>query len=181
MTNGQGGEPLGYGVVANVSRETAHGEGGLEIRRGLKHFGPGAKLWIAPHRWHYRGNAVVVGRHRGDGRRYVTLVTRLRHLENFRVRPVHSPALLRALAHPEPGFEHDGGLWEPERAEAYAAFHNSHRLEVRTDGPDPIGAMVSDPPPMELVHGGTTYHLAHFNAYYARYSCQPPPVETPTP
>ncbi|MFJ4184790.1 hypothetical protein [Kitasatospora sp. NPDC089509] len=181
MTNEQPGEPLGYGVVANVCRETAHGEGGLEIRQGLKHFGPGAKLWIAPPRWHPRGNAVVVGRHRGGGRRYVTLVTRIRFLENFRVRAVHSPALLRALSHPEPGFEQDGGLWTAEQARAFAAFHTSHRLEVRTDGPDRIDALVSDPPPMELVHQDTVYHLAHFNAYVARYSSQPPPVETPTP
>ncbi|MFD8706453.1 hypothetical protein ACFV1W_28275 [Kitasatospora sp. NPDC059648] len=181
MTNEQTGEPLGYGVVANVARETAHGEGGLEIRQGLKHFGPGVKLWIAPPRWHYRGNAVVVGRHRGNGRRYVTLVTGLRFLENFRARAVHSPALLRALSRPEPGFEQHGGLWALEEAEAYAEFHNTHRLKIRTDGPDRVPGLVSDPPPMELVLQDTTFHLAHFNAYVARYSSQPPPAEVPTP
>ncbi|MFE3505785.1 hypothetical protein [Kitasatospora sp. NPDC059160] len=181
MTKGQDGEPFGYGVVANVSRETAHGVGGLEIRQGLKHFAPGAKVWIAPTRWGVFDEVVVAGRHRGHGRRYVTLATKLRFLENFRVSGVHSPALLRALSRPGPGGDRDGGLWTAEQAEAYAAFNNAHRLEVRTDGPDGIRAWVSDPPPMELVHQDTTYHLAHFNAYYARYSSQPPPVEAPTP
>ncbi|MFD5462030.1 hypothetical protein ACFWIQ_04250 [Kitasatospora sp. NPDC127059] len=181
MTDEQTGEPLGHGVVANVARETAHGEGGPEIRRGLKHFGPGAKLWIAPPRWHPFDDVVVVGRHRGNGRRYVTLVIKVRFLDNFRVRGVYSPALLRALSRPEPGFEQHGGPWTVERAEEYAEFHNTHRLEVRADGSDRVRLLVSDPPPMELVHQGTTFHLAHFNASYARYSTEPPPVETPTP
>jgi hypothetical protein len=33
-------------VVANIADQTAHGEGGLEPRRGVKHFPPGAKVWV---------------------------------------------------------------------------------------------------------------------------------------
>lgn len=37
--------------------------------------------------------------------------------------------------------------------------------------------MVTDPPPAELRRGGQVYYLAHFNAYRAVYSRQPPPAE----
>jgi hypothetical protein len=33
-------------VVANIAEETAHGEGGLELRLVVKHFPPGAKVWV---------------------------------------------------------------------------------------------------------------------------------------
>ena len=35
-------------VVANVAEETAHGEGGLDIHQGLRHFAAGAKVWVLP-------------------------------------------------------------------------------------------------------------------------------------
>jgi len=46
-----GGILLGYRVAANVADQTAHGEGGLELRRGLRHFAPGAKVWVLPAQW----------------------------------------------------------------------------------------------------------------------------------
>ncbi len=41
-------ELAAFWVVANIAEETAHGEGGLELRRGVKHFPPGAKVWVLP-------------------------------------------------------------------------------------------------------------------------------------
>ncbi|GAA2794527.1 hypothetical protein [Crossiella cryophila] len=41
-------ELLAWCVVANVAAETAHGPGGQESRQGLKHFAPGAKVWVLP-------------------------------------------------------------------------------------------------------------------------------------
>jgi hypothetical protein len=38
-------------MVANVAEETAHGEGGLELRQGLRHFAAGAKVWVLPPQW----------------------------------------------------------------------------------------------------------------------------------
>ncbi|MDX3762429.1 hypothetical protein ACFY1B_50440 [Streptomyces mirabilis] len=35
---------LGWCLVANVARETAHGESGLDIQHGTKHFRTGALL-----------------------------------------------------------------------------------------------------------------------------------------
>jgi hypothetical protein len=41
-------ELAAFCVVASIAAETAHGEGGLELRRGVKHFPPGAKVWVLP-------------------------------------------------------------------------------------------------------------------------------------
>ncbi|MFD7908164.1 hypothetical protein ACFV4F_42725 [Kitasatospora sp. NPDC059722] len=178
MSNQQPEEPpYGHCVVANVAGQTTHGRGGLDLQRGLKHFAPGAKLWIAPPRWDLGGGQVVVaGRHRDNSRRYVTLVTDMRHLENFRSQEVFSPALLRALTRQGPG--EPRGLWTAERAEEFATHHNVPRLEVRLDGHYTAAlATVPEPPPMELEHDGRTYYLAHLNANSARYSSLPPPEE----
>ncbi|MFB7615797.1 hypothetical protein [Kitasatospora sp. NPDC056181] len=168
-------EALGLCVVANVAQETDHGEGGLEIRAGLRHFAPGAKLWIAPPRW-WNGHVTVAGRHRGNGRRYTTIVVQERFLENFRVGAVHSPALHRALG---------GGSWSAEEAERYVRYRAVPRLaaQVQWAGEEFLryATAVTDPPPMELEHEGVTYHLAHFNARRARYSPLPPPVEPSPP
>ncbi|MFF7191417.1 hypothetical protein ACFZAR_40940 [Streptomyces sp. NPDC008222] len=39
---------LAWCLVANVARETAHGESSLDIQRGTKHFPAGTLLWIPP-------------------------------------------------------------------------------------------------------------------------------------
>ena len=44
-------QPGGFCVVANVAAETAHGQGGLELRRGARHFAAGAKVWVLPPQW----------------------------------------------------------------------------------------------------------------------------------
>lgn len=179
MLDETGPEPLGLCVVANVARETSHGDGGLEIRAGLRHFAPGAKVWIAPLRWDGGSPSVpVVGRHRGNSRRYSAMVIPRRFLENFRVRAVYSSALLSALG--------GGPLWGEEHAESYVRYWGTPRLEtqVEVEGRDYTlwAPPVTDPPPMELEFEGATYHLAHFNANRARYSPLPPPVEpSPSP
>ncbi|MFJ6378535.1 hypothetical protein ACIQI7_00810 [Kitasatospora sp. NPDC092039] len=73
MTDATGAEPLGMCLVADVAQETSHGEGGLEIREGLRHLASGAKVRIAPPAWGDGGeNVVVAGRHRGS-RRHIGL------------------------------------------------------------------------------------------------------------
>ncbi|MER7579575.1 hypothetical protein [Kitasatospora sp. NPDC097691] len=184
MTDATGPEPLGVCLVANVARETSHGEAGLEIRSGLRHFAPGAKVWIAPPAWGDGGeNVIVAGRHRRNSRRYLRIVLQSRFLENFRVRAVYSPALVRALTEAEPGEEKVYGarfLWSREQAESWARSFNTPKMAARVDGDRTRTHMVTDPPPLELQLDGVTYHLAHFNAQGARYSSEPPPVE-PSP
>jgi len=89
---------LAYGVAANVRREVARGEAGLDIQRGTKHFAAGAKVWVLPPHWGDGGEqVVVVGRHRGSRGPYVKMVLPADRLKNFRVQGVYSPALLAAL------------------------------------------------------------------------------------
>ncbi|MFF5707716.1 hypothetical protein [Streptomyces sp. NPDC012756] len=184
MTDATGPESLGICLVANVAQETSHGEGGLEIRKGLRHFAPGAKVWIAPPAWGDGGERVIVaGRHRGNHRRYMRIVIERRFLTNFRVRAIYSPALVRALMELQPGEEELGAhfLWSAEQAESWARSWNTPTMEARVDGhPRRPFHLVTDPPPMELQLDGITYYLAHFNARGARYSPEPPSVE-PSP
>ncbi|WTW97722.1 hypothetical protein OG216_32200 [Streptomycetaceae bacterium NBC_01309] len=68
-------EMSAFGVVANVRSETAQGEGGLDIRRGLRHFSGGAKVWVLPPQWGDGGEKLfVVGRHRGSRTAYIRIV-----------------------------------------------------------------------------------------------------------
>ncbi|PYC86581.1 hypothetical protein C7C46_05575 [Streptomyces tateyamensis] len=84
-------------VVANVARETRHGHGGEQIESGLKHFAPGAKLWVPPPRYYNDDDRLeVIGIHRGGRRRHIQLILFRRHLENFRIKAGFSPALERA-------------------------------------------------------------------------------------
>ncbi|MFD8812481.1 hypothetical protein ACFV23_13620 [Streptomyces sp. NPDC059627] len=172
---------LGWCLVANVARETAHGESGLGIQRGTKHFPAGALLWIPPLRWDPgRRCRPAVGRHRGNGRRYVNMVVRGEDLENFRVKGVYSEALVRSLN----GYPHDPAApltlqnpWTRERARNWADSWNQPREPVRIDGRSHPRISVSNPPPAELQVDGAILHLAHYGTRGARYSRTPPPVE----
>lgn len=94
---GDGAVSTAWCVVANVATETVQGE---DIRRGLKHFAPGTKVWVLPPQWGDGGeHLVVVGRHRGQGR-LARMVVGRRHLVGFRVRGVYSPAVYRELTRP---------------------------------------------------------------------------------
>ncbi|QKG20438.1 hypothetical protein [Actinomadura verrucosospora] len=173
------GELLGFCVVANVARETESGEGGLEIRSGLRHFSGGTKLWVLPPQWGDGGEAVVVaGRHRGRRGGHVRMVVQRRHLENFRVKGIYHPGLMRVLTAPD----ERGGVrfWEDrDEAEKAVAWWSRRTLPAQNhelDFPRDLGD-VSDPPPLELRKGGRLYYLAHFNAHRAVYSLLPPPVE----
>ena len=172
-------ELLAYGVVANVAVETAQGEGGLEIRPGLRHFSPGAKVWVLPPQWGDGGEKVlVVGRHRGSAGHLIRIIVYRRHLTNYRVAAVYSPAVFRALTKPwRKGEDYRPRLWKTREEAAKAVeYWQRTTIEARFDD-DPWGAIVDDPPPVELQHKGKTYHLAHFNARRALYSSQPPPIE----
>ena len=69
-------ELAAFCVVANIAEETAHGEGGLELRRGVKHFPPGAKVWVLPPQWGDGADQLIIaGHHRGThGRGFARMV-----------------------------------------------------------------------------------------------------------
>jgi len=89
-------------LVANVVAERRAGPGGMDVRRGTKHFAPGAKVYCLPPLWDsyhkVRGfdKIVVVGRHRRS-HRYMTIVTRTEWLTNWRVQLVYSPPVIREM------------------------------------------------------------------------------------
>jgi hypothetical protein len=93
---------LAFGVTAKVTDQTAHGDGGLDLRDGLRHFTAGAMAWVLPPQWGDGGEKVLVaGRHRGSrGRGYARIVVNRRHLTGFRARGIYSPAPLAALTRP---------------------------------------------------------------------------------
>ncbi|MEU7907204.1 hypothetical protein [Actinoplanes sp. NPDC049118] len=178
MAIGQDAQPLAHCVVANVAEETAQGPGGLEIRAGTRHFAPGAKVWVLPARWSScEDKLFVVGRHRSSAHRSIRIALPRRHLTRFRVRTIYSPAVLRAILRPGRKDTLTPRLWtDLAEAREAAARWNEPTLTAYFDDTT-NSTTVEDPPPAVLDYRGRTYHLAHFNAYRARYSAQPPPVE----
>ncbi len=83
--------------VANIVRERASGPGGREIRRGSKHFAPGAKLYCYPALWGDGYEQIqVIGRHRAT-HRYVKMIVNEKWLTNWRVQLAYSPHVIREL------------------------------------------------------------------------------------
>jgi len=166
---------LAFGVVANVTQWTAHGEGGLELQQGLRHFPPGATVWVLPVICGDGGaNVIVVGHHRGTlGRGYARIVIARHHLTDFRVQRIYSPALLEAIHHPWQD------LWNSRaEAEEQAEYWRDHPIEAQADDGSFLTA-VSDRPPLDLEHNGRSYYLAQFNAHRAVYSTIRPMQEPP--
>ena len=84
-------------VTANVVLERRYGPGGAEVRRGTKHFAPGAKVHVFEFFWGMGGEQVsVVGRHR-KSKKYIALTMRAAHLANWRAELAYSPAVIRRL------------------------------------------------------------------------------------
>lgn len=127
------GELLAWCVVANVAAETYHGDGGQDVQQGLKHFSPGAKLWVIRPQWGDSDEVLVIGRHRGGGRRrrLTRIVVPRAHLVNFRVRGVYDPAVHRELTRPWAHWgEHLLRQWESqEEAELVAGWWNRTQVE----------------------------------------------------
>jgi hypothetical protein len=171
---------LGFCVVANVAAETAHGDGGLDIRSGVQHFSAGSKVWVLPPQWGDGCEQVmVVGHHRGTrGRRYARIVMPRRHLTNFRVQAIYKPALFQALVAPQDRYPEVPRLWvRRDDAEQFAMTWREPKIAASL--PDfPFSIEATDPPPISLTSGGRIYYLAHFNANRAVYSADPPPKDS---
>jgi hypothetical protein len=83
-------------IAATVISERPYGPGGVERRRGLKLFSPGAKVHV-PDGFHGMGyeSVTVVGRVRKSSR-YSIVHVRTDHLTNWRVELVYSPTAMIA-------------------------------------------------------------------------------------
>lgn len=95
-------------LVGNIVKERPIGEGGVEIKKGTKHFSPGTKIYAFPAQW---GDGyeriIVVGRHRGS-KDFVTMVIKADWVTNWRAKVVYSPEVLHRLQ------EGVCRLWEPQ-------------------------------------------------------------------
>ena len=92
-----------WSLVANVVESRRYGPGGAEIRRGVRIFSGGARVYLAG-RFHCADALPVVGLSRHP-HRLVNAVVHARFLTNWRVRMVYSPAVLRALAEADLGLD----------------------------------------------------------------------------
>lgn len=124
---------LNWAVVANVCDETRFGEGDALARQGVKHFPPGAKVWVLPAQWGDGWDrALVVGRHRGAPRPLAQMVVPLEHLEDFRVEAVYSPALDREMRKPSEPARGEPVQWSSkEQAEDMIRRHPLTRLRLK--------------------------------------------------
>jgi hypothetical protein len=83
--------------VANVVLERGYGPGGVEKRRGTRHFAPGAKVFVYDFFWGTGGdNVTVMGRHR-KSHRFIQLSMQAKHLANWRAELVYSPAVAKVI------------------------------------------------------------------------------------
>ena len=80
-------------VRASVVQERPYGEGGLETRKGTKHFRPGAKVYVIDAHWGTCDAVTIIGHHRSSGR-YAKLDMSVKHLENFRLDRTYSPKVI---------------------------------------------------------------------------------------
>lgn len=115
------GKPI-WCVVANVINEHPFGEG-KEIKRGTKHFPAGAKVYCFPVLWGDGYERIkVVGHHRGS-HKLITLVMLSNLLENWRVKMVYSPQVIKRLQ------EHWDGSTESKEIAANIVAEMKNRTE----------------------------------------------------
>ena len=84
-------------AVANVVEEHPFGPDGAEIRRGTRHFAPGAKVHFVTAYWGSGDVVTVVGRHRAS-HRFITLAMNAHFLRNWRTELAYSPHVTRIMA-----------------------------------------------------------------------------------
>ncbi len=83
-------------LVGNIVQKHDYGEE-HEIKYGTKHFSRGTKVFLAPAQWGdgYE-NIVVIGLPR-YGKKYIEVITRSEYIENYRMKRVFKPAVLKRM------------------------------------------------------------------------------------
>lgn len=92
----RGDMPWQWCLAGNIVESHEYGEE-HEVRVGTKQFGPGAKVYIAPAQWGdgYE-NVCVIGKPRRK-RSLIEVVMKMDLIENFRLKKVFQPAVLRRM------------------------------------------------------------------------------------
>lgn len=155
-----------HGAWSPMSWRRPHvGKAGKTYGQALKHFAPGAKVWVLPPHWGDGGEKVmVIGRHRGRGQgRLARMVVGRHHLAGFRVRGVYSPAVHRELVRPwKPWGDHPLKLWDSrDEAEQAALWWNGDHAtrsgvrqpRQRGDLVDTLAMLVAPEPWQPLPYG----------------------------
>lgn len=83
-------------LVGNIVQQHEYGEE-HEIRYGTKQFSPNSKVYLAPVQWGdgYE-NVVVIGLPR-HGLKVVEIVMKSKYIENYRMKKVYKPAILKRI------------------------------------------------------------------------------------
>ncbi len=83
-------------LVGNIVKKHEYGEE-HEIKYGTKQFSCGTKVFLAPSQWGdgYE-NIVVIGLPR-YGNKYIEVITRSEYVENYRMKKVFKPAVLKRM------------------------------------------------------------------------------------
>lgn len=89
-------EPL-WLITANVVEIRNYGEGGVEKRKGTKHFRGNAKVYVIGAHWGMCESVIVIGHHRASGR-YVQMTILKRYLSKLRMTICYSPKVIELIA-----------------------------------------------------------------------------------
>ncbi len=84
-------------LVANVRAQRPSGPGGVEVRRGTKHFASGTKVYCFRPLWGDGYEKILVVGLSRRSRRYIAVVVSWRALTNWRAKLVYSPAVQRRM------------------------------------------------------------------------------------
>lgn len=133
-----------WSLVANVVAERAYGSGGSEVRAGTKVFRPNAKVYVV-NGYPGTGMEVVtaIGRGRGRSPRLVRADMPTKHLTNWRVRLVYSPAVLRRITDPDIRFL--GSLIADESPDPGSAEYRKRLERLAAVWPSAHGEAASRP------------------------------------
>jgi hypothetical protein len=115
-----------WAVVANIVRERRAGEFGSLLKIGTRKFHGGAKVYIAGTYWAAE-RMRVVGLYKGKN--FITCTISAIYLENFRVKLVYKPEVIRRLTEYRLGIDQLDGSQESklkaqEYAERFASSYN---------------------------------------------------------
>ncbi len=83
-------------LVGNVIQEHEYGEE-HEIKYGTKHFSRGTKVYLAPVQWGDGYESIVVIGLSRYKKKYIEVITRSAYIENFRLKKVYSPTILKRM------------------------------------------------------------------------------------
>ncbi len=85
-----------WSLVGNIVPEHEYGEE-REIKYGTKHFSRGTKVFIAPTQWGDGYEKIVVIGLPRYGNKYIEVITKSKYIENYRMKKVYKPAILKRM------------------------------------------------------------------------------------